>query len=42
MTHNHGKGTKAAPGWFHEFRADIWQAMALAVYTADNLREEHP
>ena len=20
-----------------EFRADIWQAMALAVYTADNL-----
>ena len=39
---NHGKGTKREPGFFHEFRADIWQAMALAVYTADNLREEHP
>ena len=39
---NHGKGTKGSPGFFHEFRADIWQAMALAVYTADNLREEHP
>ena len=39
---NHGKGTKSSPGFFHEFRADIWQAMALAVYTADHLREEHP
>lgn len=39
---NHGKGTKREPGFFHEFRADIWQAMALAVYTADKLREEHP
>lgn len=39
---NHGKGTKGSPGFFHEFRADIWQAMALAVYTADHLREEHP
>lgn len=32
---NHGKGTQAAPGWFHGFRADIWQAYALAVYAAD-------
>jgi hypothetical protein len=32
---NHGKGSKAAPGWFYGFRADIWQAFALAVYTAD-------
>lgn len=32
---NHGKGTKAAPGWFYGFRADVWQAHALAVYAAD-------
>lgn len=32
---NHGKGTKAAPGWFYGFRADVWQAYALAVYAAD-------
>lgn len=32
---NHGKGTKAAPGWFHGFAKDVWQAYALAVYVAD-------
>lgn len=37
---NHGKGTKAQPGWFHGFAADVWQAYALAVYAADTLSAE--
>lgn len=37
---NHGKGTKKQPGWFYGFRADVWQAYALAVYTADRLDAE--
>lgn len=37
---NHGKGTKAEPGFFYGFRADIWQAFALAVYAADTLNTE--
>ncbi|VXB82850.1 hypothetical protein [Aeromicrobium sp. 9AM] len=32
---NHGKGTKAQPGWFYGFAKDVWQAYALAVYAAD-------
>jgi hypothetical protein len=36
---NHGKGTKADPGWFHGFHSDVWQAYALAVYVADTQEE---
>lgn len=34
---NHGKGLKSEPGWFYGFKADVWQAYALAVMMADTL-----
>lgn len=37
-TPNRGKGHKASPGWFYGFAKDAWQAYALAVYKADQLR----
>ena len=31
------KGTKANPGFFYGFKADVWQSFALAVYVADTM-----
>ena len=37
---NHGKGTRAAPGWFYGFHSDIWQAYAVATTHLDAIHDE--
>lgn len=37
---NLGKGTKAEPGWFYGFHADVWQAYALGVAWLDKVKRE--